>query len=87
MRKEVVYTTPHPIPENLIFFYKGKDKTYYLFSAKYYQQIHDYFRYGKSLRQLRRNKDWHKIPSLANVIEGQLNRQLKTILKEDAYAR
>lgn len=84
MRKEVIYTEIHPRYSRILFFYKGRYDTYFLFSAKYRRRIHNYFREGKSIAQLHRNKKWCQIPPLANVIEGQLARQLKPVLKEDS---
>lgn len=86
MRKDIVYTEVHPEYGGLVFFYKGRYATYFLFAMQYRSQVHNYFRDGKSVKQLYRNKKWHRIPPLANVIEGQLARQLKLVLKEDSYA-
>lgn len=87
MKKEAVYAILNTKHGNLVFYYKGRENTYYLFCARYRRTVYEYFRYGKSLGQLHRKTDWHHKRFISNIIEGQLPRQLKQALKEDRYAR
>ena len=60
MRKNVIYSIPCKRRGILQFYFKAHDKTYYLYYIRYRKKAHEFFRYGKSISELHRRKDWKK---------------------------
>lgn len=87
MRKHAVYTIAEMPFGRLAFYYKGYKDTYFLFYSRYRRQVHQYFQNGKSIAQLHREKSWLHKRFLTTVIEGQLRRTVRQVVKEDGYAR
>jgi hypothetical protein len=81
MRKNVIYSIPCKRRGILQFYFKAHDKTYYLYYIRYRKKAHEFFRYGKSISELHRRKDWKKSPFLRNLIEGPLKQKVNQMKK------
>ena len=52
-----------------------------IYSIRYREKAHEFFRYGKSISELHRRKDWKKSPFLRNLIEGPLKQKVNQMKK------
>lgn len=87
MRRNVVFTKVGRRPDTMIFYYRGNHAVHYLFHTRFRQSVHKFFQSGKSIPEIHRNKKWHRSMFLCNIIEGQLKRKVKKIIKEEENAR
>lgn len=86
MRKNVIYCVPVEGDGILKFFFHAERKNYYLYYIRYRKIAHEFFRYGKSIEELNRRKDWRTNGLLRHLIEGPLTRRVKEVVKEESYA-
>jgi len=80
MRKDVIFVEPWKSRNYMDFKYKGADGILYLFTVKFNQTVYIYFESGKSIAQLRRDKNWKKCYVLERLVETRIPyamRQLK----------
>lgn len=84
MKKGAIYAElKYP---GMMFFYKGEHGIYGLFRTRWRKTVYEYFRYGKTVKQLYRDKGWIKHRFLSELIEGRLRKEMKRVRKEDANA-
>lgn len=66
MKQKIVITKSN---ENLHFYLKTERDYLYLFTQAFSKGVYDYFRRGRSERELREYKQWNKNPRLDKTIE------------------
>ena len=86
MRKNVIFA--ERMKDNfgmLEIYYHGKGNTQMLMKTRFSPAVYKYFRYGKSLNQLCRQRDWVRAPTLSHLIEGRLMRRVSEIERRKSY--
>lgn len=84
MKKGAIYAeSRYP---GMRFFYKGENGIYEMFQTRWRKTVYEYFRYGKSEKQIHSDKRWHKHRFLSILIEGRLQKEIRRVRKEDANA-
>ena len=81
MRKNVIYAVNGLSPRKLHFYYRDESTSTYLFSIPNRKCIYYFFRNGKSLPELRRQKNWHNNYILSHVIEGHVEQAFNKLQK------
>ncbi len=79
MRKEVIFVEPWNGRNYMDFKYKGTSGTELLFTAKFNKTVYKYFKSGKSMAQLYRNKDWKSCFVLARLVETRIPYAMRQI--------
>jgi|GEM_PF-754278 hypothetical protein len=88
MRKNVIFA--ERMKDNygmLEIYYHGDGNTQLLMLTRFSPAVYKYFQYGKSLAQLRRQKDWVRAPTLSHLIDGRLMRQVSYIERREVYGK
>ena len=80
MRKNVIFAERMKSNYGMIeIYYHGDGNIQLLMITRFSPAVYRYFKYGKSLEQLRRHKDWVRAPTLSHLIEGRLMRCVSDI--------
>lgn len=86
MRKNVIYA--ERMKDNygmLEIYYHGNGDTQFLMMTRFSPAVYKYFQYGKSLDQLRRQKDWVRAPTLSRLIERRLMHRVSDLERRREY--
>lgn len=79
MRKNVIFTEVDCDRNRIIFMYKGVNNTCQLFYSKYRKSVHEYFRYGRSMKQLYNERTWLSNIFLRKIVEDRLKSAVKNV--------
>lgn len=88
MRKNVIFAERMKGNYGMIeIYYHGEENTQLVMMTRFSPAVYKYFKYGKSLDQLRRQKDWVRTPTLSHLIDGRLMRRVSDIERRKAYGK
>ena len=79
MRKNVIYAEYPCEGSPMYFWYFGEQKKEYLFSISFHPTIYQFFKNGKSIKEMRRGHVWKRNMQLDRLIERRIPHEMKRL--------
>lgn len=83
MRKNVIYAEYPYEGSPMYFWYLGEQKKEYLFSISFHPVIYQFFKNGKSIKEMRRGYVWNRNVQLDRLIERRIPYEMKRLRRKE----